>query len=149
MKKYSLTAHALHSRLQLVHNKLDAEPKMDPSQVVIRNLKIFEKAGQSVAMHHNQLATRTEYLEAAELFLMTVEGYDAKQPTKKEELYVVLVRLIGHEWYPMTEEMISGGKSSEVRTMTQEEAKKLYLKLCSRGKPSDYRVSIYTPDNVR
>ena len=122
---------------------------MDPSQAVIRNLKIFEKAAQSVAMHHNQLATRTEYLEAAELFLMTVEGYDAKQPTKKEELYVVLVRLIGHEWYPMTEEMISGGKSSEVRTMTQEEAKKLYLKLCSRGKPSDYRVSIYTPDNVR
>lgn len=147
MKKYSLTAHALHSRLQLVHSKLDAEPKMDPSQVVIRNLRIFEKAGQSVAMHHNQLATRTEYLEAAELFLMTVEGYDTlKQPAKKEDLYVVLVRLTGHEWYPMTEEMILGNRSTKVMTMTYEEADKTYVRLCSRGKPADYRVSKYTPE---
>ncbi len=97
-------------------------------------------------MHHNQLATRMEYLEAAELFLMTVEGYDAKPSIKKEDLYVVLVRLTGYEWYPMTEEMILGNRSTKVMTMTQQDANKLYLKLCSRGKPADYRVSKYTPE---
>lgn len=77
-KNYSIVVHALHSRLQLVRNKLDVNKKMTPTDVVTRNLRIFEKAGESVKIYHDQKCGKSEYYDAAELFLLSIDPDEAK-----------------------------------------------------------------------
>lgn len=73
IKKYSLTVHALHSRLQLIKNKLDFAPGMLPGDVAIRNKKYFDKASESVLNDHELRCDRSDYYHAAELFLISLD----------------------------------------------------------------------------
>lgn len=148
MKNYSLLVHALHSRLQLVRNKLDANPAMDPSQLVIRNQRIFLRASQSVEQHHNQRCNRSDFIDAAELFLMTLENDDImNQPiwtVQRNDFYVVEVRGSGDEWFPLTEEMAGEGKSKDIIKSDHAGALALYKRMCKRGSSVNFRVTRYT-----
>jgi hypothetical protein len=73
IKNYSVAVHMLHSRLQLVRGKLDADKSMLPSTVVTRNIKVFERAAESVQRHHELHCGRTEFYGAAELFLFSLD----------------------------------------------------------------------------
>ena len=77
-KNYSIYVHALHSRLQLVRNKLDISKKMTPNDVITRNLRMFEKAGESVKIYHDHKCGKSEYYDAAELFLLSIDPDEAK-----------------------------------------------------------------------
>ena len=76
-KNYSIYAHALHSRLQMIRNKLDFNAQMHPSDVVIRNQKYFDKAGISVEQHHEFHCGRSEFHQAAEMLLLTLKEAEA------------------------------------------------------------------------
>ncbi|GGH55939.1 hypothetical protein GCM10007423_64010 [Dyadobacter endophyticus] len=49
---------------------------MDPSQVVLRNQKHFEKIGTEVAEHHNYRCNRSDFYDAAEIMLLTISGIE-------------------------------------------------------------------------
>ena len=74
LKPYSLAVRALHSRLQLIRNKLDVDQGMTPNEVVERNLKYFKRAGESVELQHEGVrCDRFDFHHAAELFLTSVD----------------------------------------------------------------------------
>jgi hypothetical protein len=78
MKNYSIYAHALHSRLQLIRNKLDYSLNMKPSQVVIKNLLYFKKAAESIENQHIYVCDRGDYFDAAELLLLSLDPEERK-----------------------------------------------------------------------
>ena len=77
-KNYSIFAHALHSRLQLIKNKIEASPDMSPQELITLNKKYFDLVAQSVDTFHHYKAGRNDYHNAAELFLATLD------PNEKE-----------------------------------------------------------------
>ncbi|GGM82007.1 hypothetical protein GCM10010967_12170 [Dyadobacter beijingensis] len=138
---YTVLAHTLHSRLQLIRNKLDFEPGMEPSQMVIRNLKFFEKAGESVQKYHNFRSNRSDFIDAAELFLSTV---DPANPGSETGQYMVEAFHTGdNNWYPISEETLSNGMSGEIKPLTLEAAKKLHAWLVKNGGQAYARISNY------
>ncbi|MBE8971059.1 hypothetical protein IQ277_34130 [Nostocales cyanobacterium LEGE 12452] len=50
---------------------------MDPSQVVLRNQKHFEKVAIEVAEHHNYQCNRSDFYDAAEIMILTIDGFDS------------------------------------------------------------------------
>lgn len=138
---YSTLAHTLHSRLQLIRNKLDFEPGMEPSQMVTRNLKYFEKAGESVQKHHNFRSNRSDFIDAAELFMSTVE---TPVPGTGSGQYIVEAFHTGDgSWYPISEETLSNGMSGEIKPLTLEAAKKLHAWVAKNGGQAYARISNY------
>ena len=73
-KNYSIFAHALHSRLQLIKNKIEAVPGMSPKDLVILNKTYFDLVAQSVDTFHHYKAGRNDYHNAAEPFLQTLNS---------------------------------------------------------------------------
>ncbi|MCE6993080.1 hypothetical protein [Dyadobacter sp. CY323] len=151
MKNYSLYAHALHSRLQMIRNKLDINPILPPSDIVAINLKYFEKAGESVSKQHHYQCNRGDYHAAAELLLMTLNPEEQKikdQPLwtiHKNDFYVIEVRGSGKdEWIPVTEEM-AAGRLGGPKKMTHEEAMLVYRQMCKRTSSVNLRISKYHP----
>lgn len=83
IKNYSLSVHALHSRLQLVRTKINAEPGMSPAELIGLNTEIFDRAAESVQSHHQIECSRFEYHGAAELFMVSFDPLEKeilKQP---------------------------------------------------------------------
>jgi hypothetical protein len=76
IRRFSIAAHLLHSRLQLVRNKLEAKKDMKPIELVDWNMKIFERAGESVQKQHEIRCGKTEHIDAAELFLLAFDADD-------------------------------------------------------------------------
>ncbi|WP_138485257.1 hypothetical protein [Dyadobacter bucti] len=93
-RNHSITAHAIHSRLQMIRNKIQISPAMFPSDIVSFNQKYFDKAGESVEKYHSHTCNKLNYYEAAELFLAAYLGDDRtieKQPiwtAHKNDFYV-------------------------------------------------------------
>lgn len=71
-KNYSIFAHAMHSRLQLIRDKIDTNPEMTAQEMVSLNKKYFDLIADSVDTYHHYKAGRTDYMNAAELFLSTL-----------------------------------------------------------------------------
>lgn len=88
IKQYSLSVHALHSRLQLVRSKINAEPGMAPVELIQLNKDIFDRAAESVRTHHQVQCDRFEYHGAAELFMVSFDPMEKeiiKQPIWKKK----------------------------------------------------------------
>lgn len=119
----------------------------DPSQLVIRNQRIFLRASQSVEQHHNQRCNRSDFIDAAELFLMTLEADDIlNQPmwtVHCNDFYVVETRAVGDEWHALTEEMAGKGKSKDIIKTDYEGALALYKRMCKRGSSVNFRIMRY------
>lgn len=138
---YSTLAHTLHSRLQLIRNKLDFEAGMEPSQMVIRNLKYFEKAAESVYTYHQFRSNRSDFIDAAELFISTV-----KPPVSSEEpeQWSVEIRDTGdNSWYPISEETLPNGLSGEIKPLTLEAAGKLHAAMRKLNSAGNVRLARY------
>jgi len=73
-KNYSIFAHALHSRLQLIRNQIEAFPGMSPKDLINLNKGYFDLVAQSVDNFHHYKAGRNDYHNAAELFLQTLNS---------------------------------------------------------------------------
>lgn len=151
-KNHSIIAHAIHSRLQLIRNKIQITPQMSPSEIVAFNQKYFDMVGVSVERYHNHTCNKLNYYEAAELFQSAFLSDDRtieKQPiwtAHKNDFYVVEVRGAGKdEWNPMTEEMLEIGKRPEIKKMSHTEAMELHRQLSKRGSSANFRVSGYKP----
>ena len=76
IRRFSVAAHLIHSRLQLVRNKLEATKNMTPQEFVEWNLKVFERAGESVKLQHEVKTGKSNYIDAAELFLLAFGNDD-------------------------------------------------------------------------
>lgn len=72
-KNYSIFAHAMHSRLQLIKDKINSNPEMTAQEMVTLNKKYFDLIADSVDTYHHYKAGRTDYMNAAELFLSTLD----------------------------------------------------------------------------
>lgn len=142
MKKYSLKVHAIHSRLQLIKDKIDADAEMHPSQVVIRNLKYFERAGASVETQHSLHCDRSDFVDAAELFQMTLEK---PEPEKYPNQFMVITRSGRDEWYPISTDTLPNGLSGEIKPLTQAEANELCAEMRKQGGTSNYQIANYKP----
>lgn len=142
MKKYSLKAHAIHSRLQMIRDKIDATADMHPSQVVIRNLKYFERAGNSVETQHSLHCDRIDFVDAAELFQTTLEN---PEPNEYPNKFMVITRSGKDEWYPISAETLPNGLSGEIKPLTQQEANKLCAEMRKHGGSSNYQITNYKP----
>lgn len=138
---YSTLAHTLHSRLQLIRNKLDYKFGMEPAQMVIRNLRYFEKAGESVQRYHNFHSTRSDFIDAAELFMSTVEPNETGSQSPK--WMVEMLDTGDNRWYPISEETLLKGQSGKIEPLTLEKAGALYTIMCQHGDPNYVRVSRY------
>lgn len=140
-KNYSTLVHTLHSRLQLIRNKLDFKFGMEASQMVIRNLKYFEKASESVERFHNFRSDRSDFIDAAELFMSTVEpdGADGQAGRYVVEAY----HTVDDVWYPISEETLSNSLSGKIKPMTLAAAQKLHAWVCKNSNPSYVRINNY------
>jgi hypothetical protein len=72
-KNYPVFVHVLHSRLQLVRNKIQTSPDMTASEMVLLNLPLFELIRDAVYTFHNYKPGRSDYQQAAELYLSTLD----------------------------------------------------------------------------
>lgn len=71
-KNYSIYAHAVHSRLQLIRNKLDFSLGMSVGEMIRRNEKYFELIADSITTYHNHKPGLSEFYDAGEMFMSTV-----------------------------------------------------------------------------
>jgi hypothetical protein len=72
-KNYPITTHVVHSRLQLLRNKVKISENISASEFVMLNLPLFESIRDSVDTYHHYKPGRSEYQGAAELFLSTID----------------------------------------------------------------------------
>jgi hypothetical protein len=148
-KDYSLMAHALHSRLQLVRPQLHVKPEMTPSEVVLLNKALFDRAGQSVRIYHHYHCAQADYLDAAELLLMTAATENTSPKPQwtvhKNEFYFVEMRGTGSEWSAITQELMKSYKGVFSVKMSYQEALILYRFLCKRSSAANFRISKFDP----
>ena len=77
-KNHSIIVHAVHSRLQLIRNKLNFRPDMKPNDLINWNERYFDLVADSVETFHHYKPNRSDFQDAAELFLSTVDPYEDK-----------------------------------------------------------------------
>lgn len=83
-KNYSIFVHAIHSRLQLIRNKLDYAPDMEVNEFRERNKKYLAIVKESIRINHDYSVNVAEEYDAAVLFLHTVDQEDVtNQPDWK------------------------------------------------------------------
>nr|WP_298935529.1 hypothetical protein [uncultured Dyadobacter sp.] len=148
-KDYSLMAHALHSRLQLVRQQLHAKPGMEPSELVSLNRGLFDKAALSVRIYHHCQCVDSDYLGAAELLLMTA-GAESPSPranwtVHKNEFYFVEMRDSTDQWSAITQELAKSFKGAFSPRMSYQDALVFYRYLCKRSSASNFRISKFDP----
>jgi hypothetical protein len=148
-KDYSLMAHALHSRLQLVRQHLHAKPGMEPAEVVLFNQVLFNKAAESVRIYHHYCCQQADYLDAAELLLMSAETESPVQRPQwtvhKNEFYCVEMRDTGNDWSVVTQDLITSYKGEFSAKMNYQQALLLYRFLCKRSSAANFRISRVDP----
>lgn len=142
-------AHALHSRLQLVRQHLHAKPGMEPAEVVLFNQVLFNKAAESVRIYHHYFCRQADYLDAAELLLMSAETESPVQRPQwtvhKNDFYCVEMRESGNHWSVVTQDLISSYKGEFSVKMNYQQALLLYRFLCKRSSASNFRISKVNP----
>lgn len=148
-KDYSLMAHALHSRLQLVRGQLHAKPGMEPSELVSLNRGLFDRAALSVSTYHHCYCDQTDYLGAAELLLMTT-GAESASPkanwtVHKNEFYFVEMRDSADHWSAISQELAKSFKGAFSPKMSYQDALVFYRYLCKRSNASNFRISKFDP----
>ncbi|GAA4436375.1 hypothetical protein GCM10023091_14200 [Ravibacter arvi] len=85
-KKYSIAAHLIHSRIQLVPRRLQTSGKMVAGSFLLSNNAIIRKAAKAVERDHGITTTEKDCLQAAELLITACER---KHET---EYYVIILR---------------------------------------------------------
>ena len=76
LKRFFTASHLLHSRLQLIRNKMQVRKDMTPQDLVEWNKNKFDRAAESVTLQHEIHVGRTEMHQAAELFIMAFKADD-------------------------------------------------------------------------
>lgn len=72
-QKYSIYVHAMHSRIQLIRNKINYEKWMTVQDLVENNNKYFQRAASSIESDHGYLPVGIDWIQTAQMFLMTVD----------------------------------------------------------------------------
>lgn len=70
--------YAVHRRLQLIRHKLNFRPDMKPTDFINWNERYFGLVADSVKTFHDHKPNRSEFHDAAELFLSTLDPYEDK-----------------------------------------------------------------------
>lgn len=83
-KNYSIFTHAMHSRLQLIKNKILVTPEMTVQELITLNQKYFDLVAESVDTFHHYKAGRIEYHNAAEMFLSTLDSAEKETESQPE-----------------------------------------------------------------
>lgn len=68
-KRYSIAAHLIHSRIQLVPKRLETSGKMMADSFLLSNHAIIKKAAKAVERDHGIAVTDKDCLAAAELLI--------------------------------------------------------------------------------
>lgn len=72
-KKYTIYAHAIHSRIQMIRDKILYEKGMTARDLVVRNKKYFELAIDSVMKQHDLTHPHIDdTFDAATMFLISI-----------------------------------------------------------------------------
>lgn len=75
IKQYSLAAHLIHSRLQLINKKIRINTLSDGRELAMGNYLYFYRAGESVFRDHEIRFKSRDLFDAGEIFLMSVDEF--------------------------------------------------------------------------
>jgi len=78
IKEYSVVAHLIHSRLQLVRKKIRVNTLSDGKELAFENYYIFYRAGKSVKDQYGFRFTVPDMAAAGELFISTINEFEMK-----------------------------------------------------------------------
>ncbi len=103
-KCYSIAAHLIHSRIQLVPKRLDTQCKADTESFRLFNFAIINAAVEAVRREHGIVATEEDKKEAAELLLIA-------HKREMERPYYVLEKKEPTDLKPIRVTSKDGGKT--------------------------------------
>jgi hypothetical protein len=72
ISNYSIAAHLIHSRMQLIRHRLEISEHIEIANLVYRNREFFDKAAASVLKHHNVASEYKDLANAAELLYKSI-----------------------------------------------------------------------------
>lgn len=72
-KHYSVAAHLIHSRLQLIAKRMSLTTLNDGQELRFENYRYFYRAAQSVKQEHDVHCYARDLVAAGDLFLRTVD----------------------------------------------------------------------------
>lgn len=73
IRNYSVAAHLIHSRLQLIAKKIRLNTLTDGRALTFQNYRYFYRAGESVKRDHGIHFRSYDLFDAGDLFLKTVD----------------------------------------------------------------------------
>ncbi len=103
-KHYSIAAHLIHSRVQLVPKRLDTQCKADAESFRLFNHAIINAAAEAVFRQHGIVATDDDKRDAAELLLIA-------HKRERESPYYVLEKKGPTDAMPVRVTTRDGGKT--------------------------------------